>query len=99
MKKSIFGHLSGYKNLASLVLILISISAFSQTGVFYFEDKASSHNNNKIVDIIEIGNSELCLLGKLTDSEYQNPKPYYLHLDNQAKKLKQTILNSTSMFS
>jgi len=99
MKKSLLLISSAFvKMILAVFFSAITLNSFSQTGVFYFSDKLASANNNKIVDIVEISNAELCLLGKLTDKDYQNPEPFFLHLNKSGVKIKQTTLNSKSLY-
>lgn len=100
MKKKRYLKILSYLQKYILVIPLVVLYSYSnsQTGVFYYPDKVNSNNNNKIVDIIEIDNSEICLLGKLSDNNYQNPNPFFIHLDKNGRKLKQATLKSKSLY-
>ncbi|NOZ46152.1 MAG: hypothetical protein GXO79_05145, partial [Chlorobi bacterium] len=100
MKKNQLYFVTKYIKKALIIVLLTFLypTIFAQTGVFYFVDKPASKNNNKIVDLVEIENSELCLIGKISDEAYKNPKPYYLRIDKNGRKLKQTIIKSNLLY-
>ncbi|CAN5901070.1 hypothetical protein BH11BAC7_BH11BAC7_15620 [soil metagenome] len=85
-------------SLLFILLCILPAISFSQTGVYWFGDTASNLVNNRIVSIKENSNGDLCLLGKATDGDYNNPKPYWAVCDKAGKLKSQTTLSASNKF-
>ncbi|HET6991918.1 MAG TPA: hypothetical protein VFJ43_11370, partial [Bacteroidia bacterium] len=79
-------------------LLFSSGGIFSQTGVFWFGDSASTSVNNRIISIKENSDGNLYLLGKASDSDYKNIHPYFAVCDTKGNLRSQKTVATTNDF-
>ncbi len=85
----------------SLPILLLFAStgiSFSQTNVFWFGDSTNSSVNNRIISIKENSDGNLFLLGKATDSDYNNIHPYFAVCDKNGNLKSQKTVQTTNDF-
>lgn len=80
--------------IALFVFINISYTVKSQTSIFYYDNVNKAYPNNQIVRMLEAPNKDLYLLGKISDSKYQESKPSLIRVDKKGNLLKKKILPS-----
>ncbi|MDD5571666.1 MAG: hypothetical protein PHD97_11010 [Bacteroidales bacterium] len=84
---------------AFLIASLCCINtAFSQTGIYYYDSPGKYYPNKRIIDIKESSDGNIYLLGIATDSVNENPQPYFAIIDNKFKMISGKVIETGSLY-